>query len=258
MERKFPFMPYEVIYRLSAHYWKLLYNHKPFRDAWTALVQRRGLYPRVSLNSDQQGTLIAVFTILRDYPEFALLAEMYESVKKFVPSEVEKALYELYLEIGHFAKTHFLPGPIQTSVEYGLMFASTEEESLLLRGNICLRKYYVSPVEGRPKPPQLPQYEPLRDTRESYREKALQVVEQYIRDMEDFYRQAGWKGWSTLSTRLNEEYLETLARRVFMRVVERRSWSEIAAATNCSASTACETTQEGIRLLYREMLFESD
>lgn len=249
MEREFHFMPYEVIYRLSAHYWKLLYKHEPFRNEWIALIKKRRCYPRVNLGFNQQSSLLTMFMLRKDYPTCSLLAEVSEVVEKFLPQEVQENLYELYLEIHRFGEANLLPSPILTSVEHDVVFARASEERRLLNGNLIMKRVYVSPAKGRPELPQLPDYEPLRETREAYRERVSQVLEQYIEAMEGFYRNAGWKGWSSLSSRLREDYLETLALRVFLRVVKGASWNEIAAATNCTGSTACETTQEGIRLL---------
>jgi hypothetical protein len=252
MERQFHFMPYEVIYRLSAHYWELLYHDEPFRSEWIALIKKRRCYPRVNLNLNQQHTLLTMFMLLKDYPTSSLFAEVSEATEKFLSTESAELqdLYELYLAIHRFSKTHLLPAPILASVEQDVIFAPASEERRLLKGNLLMKRVYVSPAEGRPTHPQLPDYEPLRETREAYRERVLQVLAQYAEEMEDFYRNAGWKGWNTLSSRLREDYLKTLAKRVFLRVMVGASWSEIAAATNCTASTACETTREGIRLLH--------
>lgn len=258
MEQSFHFPPYEVIYRLSAHYWKLLYSHEPFRKEWIALIKKRGCYPRVSLNLSQQNTLLTMFMLLKDYPTSSLLAEVSEATEKFLPAELQDDLYELYLEIHRFGEANLLPAPILTSVEQDVIFTPASEEKRLLRGNILMKRVYVSPAEGRPMPPQLPDYEPLRETREAYRERVLQVLAQYVEAMEDFYRNAGWKGWNTQSSRLREDYLETLALRVFLRVIIGASWREIAAATNCTVSTACETTQEGIRLLHIQYRFDTE
>lgn len=252
------FIPPSVVIRLANKYWERLCAHEPFYAEWCAIVDRREQYPLIELPFLQRTLLY-----IRFWEELKLELKgpdpwtpgLLMSLKAEVslPLHDELALFAYYLEIVLFMLKWNLPMMIQESIPQQLLFeaVSSEKRSELRLGKLRIGYSCIMPLIQAQEPThrELPPYDPISETREAYRERALQVVEQYIREVEDFYRQAGWKGWNTLSTRLNEDYLETLALRVFMRVVERKSWSEIAKATNCSVSAACESTREGIRLL---------
>lgn len=259
MERQTQWLPYNASHQIHKRYWELLCSHEPFLVDWTELIEKRASYPHANLNREQKIILIGKFTITTYYPTIPLHERF--RTEGFIAPELEQELLLFYLKTCQLAENYHLPELITKAAELTLLFPPETERSHLLLEEVkeelrqqvlteALKPFaYFCKSKQRPEPPKLPEYVPAISSRATYREVAMLVLEEYMREVEEFYQRFEWESRNKFSTRLNMEYLETLALRVFLRVVKGASWNEIAAATNCTRSTACETTQEGIRLL---------
>lgn len=112
-------------------------------------------------------------------------------------------------------------------------------------------------------PPQLTEYNPITETRESYLARVQQMVDAYCEQVEAGWRGAGWRGGQAFSHYRNPQYLQRLAKQAFMRVVLGMGWGAIRNALDADGmfiearSTIKRSTERAIELLQITERYES-